>query len=54
VEDITDLEDPDFNGNPPQNHAIDLLEEGFFMLKEDLGLDSEDEIDNEELERMNP
>ena len=35
VEDIqTDLEDLDFNGNPPHNHAID----------------SEDEIDNEEIE----
>lgn len=23
--DIADLEDLDFNGNPPQTHAIDLL-----------------------------
>ena len=32
------------------NHANDLLEEGFFMLEEDLGSDSEDEIEDEELE----
>ena len=40
VEDITDIQDLDFNKNPPQNHANDLLEEGFFMLEEDLALDS--------------
>ena len=40
VEDITDLQDLDFNENPPQNHANGLLEEGFFMLQEDLALDS--------------
>jgi hypothetical protein len=50
VEDITDLQDPDFDENPPQNHANDLLEEGFFMLEEDLGLDSEDKIEDKELE----
>lgn len=50
VEDITDLQDPDFDENSPQNHANDLLEEGFFMLEEDLGSDSEDEIEDEELE----
>jgi hypothetical protein len=50
VEDITDLQDPDFDENPPQNYANDLLEEGFFMLEEDLGLDSEDKIEDEELE----
>jgi hypothetical protein len=44
VEDITDLQDPDFDENPPQNHANDLLEKGFFMLEEDLGSDSEDKI----------
>ena len=40
MEDITDLQDLDFNENPPQNHANGLLEEGFFMLQEDLALDS--------------
>jgi hypothetical protein len=32
VEDITDLQDLDFDENPPQNHANDLPEEDFFML----------------------
>ena len=48
VEDITDPQDPDFDGNQPQNQPVDLLEEGFFMLDEDLSSDSEDEIDDEE------
>jgi hypothetical protein len=50
VEDITDPQDPYFDGNQPQNHPVDLLEERFFMLDEDLGSDSEDEIDDEECE----
>ena len=52
VEDITNPQDPDFDGNQPQNQPVDLLEEGFFMLDEDLGSDShgEDEIDDEECE----
>ncbi|KAF8507884.1 hypothetical protein BU17DRAFT_100179 [Hysterangium stoloniferum] len=50
VEDITDPQDPYFDGSRPQNHPVDLLEEGFFMLDEDLGSDSEDEIDDEECE----
>ena len=40
----------DFEGNPPQHSAIDLLEKGFFMLDEDLGSDSEDETEDEEHE----
>ena len=43
VEDITDPEDPDFHGNHSKNHAVDLLEEGFFVLDENLDSDSEDE-----------
>ena len=50
VEDITDPQDPDFDENWPQNQLVDLLEQGFFMLDEDLGSDTEDEIDNEECE----
>jgi hypothetical protein len=53
VEDITDPQDPDFDGNQlqnSQNHTIDLLEEGFFMLEEDLGSDSKDEIEDKECE----
>jgi hypothetical protein len=53
VEDITNPQDPDFDGSRPQNHPVDLLEEGFFMLDEDLGSDSEDEIDDEECEDEN-
>ena len=48
VEDITNPQDPDFDGNQPQNQPVDLLEEGFFMLDEDLGSDSEDKIDDKE------
>ena len=51
VEDITNHQPEDlldFEGNPPQHSAIDLLEEGFFMLDEDLGSDSEDETKDEE------
>ena len=40
VEDIMDPQDPDFEGNPPQNCSIDLLEEGFFMLDGDLDSDA--------------
>jgi hypothetical protein len=43
VEDITDPEDPDFQGNHSKSHAVDLLEEGFFVLDENLDSDSEDE-----------
>jgi len=50
VEDITDPMDPDFDGNQPQRHPVDLLEEGFFILDEDLGSDTEDEMEDEECE----
>ena len=50
VEDITDPQDPDFDRNQLQNHTVDLLEEGFFILDEDLGSDSEDELEDEECE----
>jgi hypothetical protein len=48
VEDIMDPQDPYFEGNPPQNCSIDLLEEGFFMLDEDLDSDDEDETEDKE------
>jgi hypothetical protein len=50
VEDIMDPQDPDFEGNLPQNSLIDLLEEGFFMLGKDLDSDNEDETKDEECE----
>ncbi|KAF8804583.1 hypothetical protein BYT27DRAFT_7259069 [Phlegmacium glaucopus] len=50
VEDITDPQDPDFDGNQPQKHPVDLLEEGFFILDEGLGSDTEDEMEDEECE----
>ncbi|KAF8804556.1 hypothetical protein BYT27DRAFT_7300076, partial [Phlegmacium glaucopus] len=50
VEDITDPQDPDFDGNQPQKHPVDLLEEGFFILDEDLGSDTEDKMEDEECE----
>ena len=50
VEDIMDPQDPDSKGNLPQNCSIDLLEDGFFMLDEDLDSDDEDEIEDEECE----
>jgi hypothetical protein len=52
VEDIMDPQDPDFEGNLPQNWSIDLLEaeEGFFMLGKDLDSDNEDKTKDEECE----
>jgi hypothetical protein len=43
VEDITDPVDPDFQGNHSKSHAVNLLEEGLFVLDENLDSDSEDE-----------
>ena len=47
VNDVTNPQDPDFDGNQPPNHPADILEESFFILDEDLGSDSEDEIEEE-------
>ncbi|KAF8526919.1 hypothetical protein BU17DRAFT_82373 [Hysterangium stoloniferum] len=35
-------------GNQPQNHPVNLLEEGFFILNKDLSSDNEGEIEDEE------
>jgi len=41
-------EDPDYTQNPTQNAADNLIEQGFFILDEDLGSDTdEDESDDE-------
>ena len=48
IEDVTDQENTDFEPSSTQNqhHHDDLLEEGFFILEEDLG--SESELDDED------
>jgi hypothetical protein len=43
VDDISSCQDPYFDGNQLPNHQTDLPEEGFFILDENLGPESEDE-----------
>ena len=53
VEDITATEDPDFVQNTAQNATNDHLEQGFFILEEDLGPNTDDDEDEEEAGNLN-